>query len=408
MKVLLITDSYPPEIRSASHLMQELAEGLRDRDYDVVVCTSYPQYNLSEEFKKVEFPEYTEENEIKVIRIKTLPHHKVNFTIRGIAQLTMPEIFYRKISKYVNEKIDAVIVYSPPLPLAKVGEKIKKNFGAKYLLNVQDIFPQNAIDLGVLKNKLLIKFFEKMEYNAYKNADMITLHSEGNFDFIAKKYPQFKDKMHILHNWVEVNSFENISRTNEFRVRYGLENKFIILFAGVIGPSQGLDFVIKVAEEVKDIEEVCFLIVGDGMEKKKLEDIAKEKRLNNVIFKPFVSKKDYPKLVADCDVGLVCLNSLNKTPVVPGKILGYMAAGKPVLAFLNKESDGHKIIETAKCGYSCFSDDLDKAIVITKKIYFNKDKLENMGKNGYKFVRENFDRDVILNKIEDVFLKKEF
>lgn len=408
MKVLLITDSYPPEIRSASHLMQELAEGLRDKNYNVVVCTSYPKYNLSDEFKKIKFPEYTVEDGIKVIRVKTLPHHKVNFIIRGIAQLTMPKIFYRKILKYVNDKIDAVIVYSPPLPLAKVGEIIKNFFGAKYLLNVQDIFPQNAIDLGVLKNKLLINFFERMEFNAYKNADVITVHSEGNFDFIAKRYFQFKDKMHILHNWVEVNSFENISRTNEFRIRYGLENKFIILFAGVIGPSQGLDFVIKVAKEVKDIEEVCFLIVGDGMEKEKLEDSVKEKRLNNVIFKPFVSKEDYPKLVADCDVGLVCLSSLNKTPVVPGKILGYMAAGKPVLAFLNKESDGHRIIEMAKCGYSCFSDDLDRAIEITKQIYFNKDNLKNMGGNGYKFVRENFDRNVILNKIEEIFLKKEF
>jgi len=404
-RFLIITDSYPPEIRSASHLMQELAEGLRDRNYDVIVCTSYPKYNLSDELEKTKFPECAVEHGIKVIRVKTLPHHKVNFIIRGIAQLSMPEIFYRKILKYVGDKIDYVIVYSPPLPLAKVGEKIKKIFGAKYLLNVQDIFPQNAIDLGVLKNKLLIKFFEKMEYYAYKYADIVTVHSEGNFDFLFKRYPEFNGKFYILHNWIDVKSFEGVLRTNEFRKKFGLENKFIILFAGVIGPSQGLDFVVEVANKIKDIEEICFLIVGDGIYKEKLKSLVREKKLTNVIFKPFVSKADYPKLVADCDVGLVTLSSLNKTPVVPSKMLGYMAARKPVLAFLNRESDGHRIIKIAECGYSCFSNDVDEAVEITKKIYFNKDKLENMGNNGYQFVKENFDRDVILDKIEELLKK---
>ena len=400
MKILLITDSYPPEIRSASHLMQELAEGLKERGHKIIVCTSYPQYNLSDEYKNIEFPEYTKENDIEIIRVKTLPHHKVNFIIRGIAQLSMPYIFYKKIKKYTKEKIDAVIVYTPPLPLATVGELIKKEFSARYLLNVQDIFPQNAIDLGILKNKMLIKFFEQMEYKAYKNADIFTVHSEGNYDFILNRYPNFKDKLYVLHNWVETKSFEDVGSTGEFRKRYGLENRFVILFAGVIGPSQGLDFVIEVAENIKELKDICFLIVGDGMEKERLEKLVKDKHLNNVYFKPFVSKSEYPKLVADCDVGLVSLTSLNKTPVVPGKILGYMASRKPILAFINKESDGHKIIENAKCGYSCNSDNLPKAIEITKLIFNKKEELKKMGENGYQYVKENFDRDVILDKIE--------
>lgn len=399
MKILLITDSYPPEIRSASHLMQELAKGLKDKGHDIIVCTSYPQYNLSEEYKNIEYPEYTKEDDIEIIRVKTLPHHKVNFIIRGIAQVFMPYIYYKKIKKYIKEKINAVIVYTPPLPLAKVGELIKKEFSARYLLNVQDIFPQNAIDLGILKNKLMIKFFEQMEYKAYKNADIITVHSEGNYDFILNRYPNFKDKLSVLHNWVEIKSFEDVYSTGEFRKRYGLENRFIILFAGVIGPSQGLDFVIEVAENIKELKDICFLIVGDGMEKERLERIVKEKQLHNVHFKPFVSKTEYPKLVADCDVGLVSLTSLNKTPVVPGKILGYMASRKPIIAFLNRESDGHKIIENANCGYSCTSDNLQKAVEVTKLIYSKKEELKKMGENGYQYVKDNFDRDLILNKI---------
>jgi len=179
MNILLITDSYPPEIRSASYLMKELAEGLKERGYKVYVATSYPQYNLTEEQREQIYPEYSHEDGIDIIRIKTLPHHKVSFIIRGISQLTMPKIFENKIKKYVS-KADIIIVYSPPLTLATLGGKLKKIYSAKFILNIQDIFPQNAIDLGVIKNPLLIKFFEVIERKAYEEADLIFVHSEGN------------------------------------------------------------------------------------------------------------------------------------------------------------------------------------------------------------------------------------
>ncbi len=397
--VLLITDSYPPEIRSASHLMEELAWELRDRCYNVYVATSYPQYNLSEQYKGKEYPEYNEENNIKVIRIKTLPHHKVNFIVRGIAQLTMPDIFYKKIRKYIT-KIDIVLIYSPPLPLANLGIKIKKNYKAKFILNIQDIFPQNAIDLGVLRNKILIKYFEYMELNVYKNADVVTLHSEGNLEFIKRRYPELSNKLCILHNWIDVDEFTGIKPKGEYRKKFKLQDKFIILFAGVIGPSQGLDFVIKLAERLKDIEQLVFLMVGDGMERNNLENLVKLKNLRNVIFKDFVSKKEYPELVKDCNVGLVSLTNKNKTPVVPGKILGYMAAGIPVLAFLNKESDGHSIIKEAICGYSCEWGDIEMAEKLVRQLYDNQNTIKDLGKNGYLYVKTNFDKKHIVNKLE--------
>ncbi len=397
MNILLITDSYPPEIRSASHLMKELAEGLRDKGFTVYVATSYPQYNLSEEQKYQVYPEFSKEDGIYIIRIRTLPHHKVNFIIRGISQLTMPFIFKGKIKQYV-QKIDIIIVYSPPLPLASLGWKLKEFFGGKFILNIQDIFPQNAIDLGVLKNPFLIKFFQKLEKDAYKKADLIFVHSEGNLEFLQNSHKDISNKFIVLHNWVDTKKFENIKRTNKFRKLYELEDKFILLFAGVMGPSQGLDFVVELANKVKDIEDLVFLFVGDGMEKEKLETLAKNKGLKNVLFKPFVSKEEYPYLVKDCDVGLVCLTNKNKTPVVPGKILGYMAAGIPVLAFLNKESDGHKIIHEARCGYTCEYGDIEKSEELIRKIYKNSD-LTKMGKDGFHYVKTYFDKDILIDKL---------
>lgn len=398
MNVLLITDSYPPEIRSASHLMQELAEGLNERGFNVFVATTYPEYNLSENQRGIDYPEFTEEKNIKVLRIKTLPHHNVNFIIRGISQLTMPYIFLLKIKKYINH-VDFIIVYSPPLTLANLGVSLKQYYKARFILNVQDIFPQNAIDLGILKNRFLIKFFQHMEKQAYKGADVIFVHSENNERFLREKHPYISEKLTVLHNWINTKEFEGFERKNYFRKLYGLEDKFIILFAGVMGPSQGLDFVVKLAERIQDIDDLVFLFVGDGMERKKLEEITEKKHLKNVVFKPFISKEDYPLLVKDCDVGLVCLTDKNKTPVVPGKILGYMAAGIPVLAFLNKESDGHLIIKKAGCGYSCLYGDYKEAENLIRNLYNKKQSLGEVGKKGLKYVKENFDRDKCIEKL---------
>lgn len=403
MNILLITDSYPPEIRSASHLMQEVAEGLRDRGHKVAVVTTYPKYNLAIESKVIKFRKFTVEDNIEVIRIRALPHHKVNFIIRGISQLILPYIFFSNIKKYINHTVDIAMVYSPPLPLAMVGRMMKKKHKAKYILNVQDIFPQNGIDLGILKNKLMIKFFEFMEEKAYKNADKIVVHSRGNRIFLVNQKHVHEDKVHILHNWVDIKHYVNTTRTNIFRERYGLNDKFIFLFAGVIGPSQGLDLIVKAAKELREISDICFLLVGDGSEKDKLAKMAESYTLSNVVFKPFISKEEYPSLVKEANVGVVCLSSKNKTPVVPGKILGYMAASIPVIAFLNKESDAHGLIEEAKCGYSSVSDDLESTVNTIVKIYDERNRLGEYGENGFKYVSKYFTKEVCINNLERLF-----
>ncbi|MBF0553705.1 MAG: glycosyltransferase family 4 protein [Nitrospirae bacterium] len=403
MNILLITSSYPPEIRSSAHLMQELAEDLNDRGHNIAVITSYPQHNLIQDNIYKSFENVSNENGIKVIRIKTLPSHMVNYFVRGISHMVLPFVFLYNIKKYINQKIDIVIVYSPPLSLSLVGSILKKTSKAKFILNVQDIFPQNAIDLGILRNSLSIKIFEQIESNAYSTADHIMVHSEGNSSFLCNKKKVPQEKITTVYNWIDIAPYVNTNATGQFRKQLHLENKFVLLFAGVIGPSQGLDLLLEAADRLRHIPDICFLIVGDGMERKQLEKKAVNISLNNVIFRPFVSKEEYPKLVKDIDVGVVCLSNLNKTPVVPSKILGYMAASVSIVAFLNKESDGHKIIRDAECGYSMISDDPLKASELIYKLYKERCKLHQYGEKGFSFVSTNFTREMCIDKIERLF-----
>lgn len=402
MKILIIADVYPPEVSSAANLIQELALGLLARGNEIFVATTYPKHYLADKPSADKFGEFTDERGVKVIRVKTPPLKKVNFVIRGLSQLLLPFLIFRKAKKYIGGNLDGVIVYSPPITLSIVGALAKRKYGAKFLLNLQDIFPQNAVDLGILKNKLAIRFFEAIEKFAYKSADAITFHSAGGRKFLIEKKNVPESKIITLENWIDLGEYGKPAK-KDFREIYGLVGGKIFLFAGIMGPAQGLEFLMEIANKTKDLTDVRFLMVGDGMEKPKVLEAIKKHGLKNVSIQNFVSKEDYPDLAAIADVGVVCLSPENKTPFIPGKFLGYMAAGKPVLAFLNKESDAFELMEKTKCGFASVAGDLVRAVSAVRTISaLSAGELSAMGKRGREYAEKNLSLNSAVNKIAEL------
>lgn len=399
MRFFLLTNFYPPEVRSISTMMRELAEGLAERGHEVTVFTSWPKENVSPDAQLEHLTEDAQEGAVRVVRVKVPSSYFGNYVWRGLAQLVMPYFFWRAVRRLNYEKVDGVIVYTPHLPLTLVGERIKKKYGARYLLNVQDIFPQNAIDLGIMRNKLFIRFFEWLEARAYREADVLTTHTEGGRRFLVEKKYVPESKISVVPNWVNIAGFKNIKRTGIFRQRYGLENKFIFLFAGIFGPSQHLEFVIEIARHLKDVKDAVFLFVGDGTEKLRLQKLVADHQLDNVHFEPFVSPAEYPFLVKDVDVGILCLSMDNTTAVVPGKLWGFMASACPVVAFLQPESDGHRIIKEARCGYSLGSDNVEKAARVVRQMFEERGRLDEYGRNGYDYVLTHFSTEACVEKL---------
>jgi glycosyltransferase involved in cell wall biosynthesis len=382
--------------------MQELAQELSDRGHDVTVATTYPSMNLAGHITPAHYPECSRENSVRVIRMKTglHPHLKGNFFRRGLSQLILPYVYVFKLKKYFKDKIDAVIVYSPPLTLSIAGSKIKQNYCARFILNVQDIFPQNAVDLGILKSPALIHFFERIERRAYQNCDVITVHSPGNLDLLTQRDNFPVAKTVILPNWIDIDGFPEAADNFIFRKQLDLTDKFIFFFGGVLGPSQGLDLIVRAAKELEKYTDIVFLLAGDGLEKQSLKALARHLALKNIVFHPFVSRTDYRRLLNEIDVGLVCLSAKNKTPVVPGKLLGYMAASVPVAAVLNRESDGHHIVRESGCGVSEVSEDVKRAAALLLKIYQDRNQLRQYGANGHRYAVEHFSKRVCIDKIE--------
>jgi len=381
--------------------MLELAEELVKRNHQVTVITTWPKYNLDQNSISEHYSEKLFENRIIIIRVKTLPHHNVNFVLRGLSQLIMPFQFILKLRQY-HIQPDALIVYSPPLPLALVGSWLKRK-KTRFVFNVQDLFPQNAIDLGVLKNPLQIRFFRALEGFAYRSADIVTAHSSGNKDTILRDYPNLGDKLQILHNWVDVGYYNSENVKIDFREKWKIKQKMIAVFAGVMGPSQYLELILHIAEQMQNETELLFLLVGDGIEKEKLKNIVQAKSLKNVLFKGFVSRESYPDLLKICSIGLVCLNPKNQTPVIPGKILGYMSAELPILALLHSSSDGHGVIKNAKCGISADSNDKDACFLAMQSLISKNESFAEMGMSGKLYASKNFSKQVCLSKLELMF-----
>ena len=172
-----------------------------------------------------------------------------------------------------------------------------------------------------------------------------------------------------------------------------------------MGPSQYLELLLYLAEQMQDDTELLFLLVGDGQEKEKLQKMAQEKVLSNVRFEGFVSHEAYPDLLRICSIGLVCLSPLNKTPVVPGKILGYMGVGLPIAAFLQTSSDGHRIIKSAQCGVSADSADKDACVKSMRKLLSQRKSFAKLGLNGKSYATKHFSKEVCISQLESMLEK---
>lgn len=396
-KVLIVTDSYPPEVRSAAQLMAELAEGLCSRHHAVTVATTMPAYNLAPgtEASKVLRDEVIDG--VRVIRIAVLPHHRVNYIIRGINQMLLPKVFERAVENTLQEPFDVIIVHSPPLPLALAASKLAHHYNARFVANIHDIFPQNGIDLVPFWQKPLIQIaFGWMERLVYKKADIIVVPSENHALYLKKNRGVPPTKITVIPHWIDTKPFDSATAGDRFRKMWDLNKKFIFFFGGVIGPSQGLELVINATKSFAQMPEVKFLFVGDGTARPKLEAIVRERGLQNVLFKPFVSSREYPELVKEMDVGVVTLTSKNTTPAVPAKLMGYMAGSLPVVLAVHKESDAIRIVKDAKCGFTAISNNAEAVSAAFQAAYGARASLETLGENGRRYLDKHFKKEKLM------------
>ncbi len=328
------------------------------------------------------------EEGIHVIRVKTLPLLNVNPIQKGIGNVLLPFQYKKAIKKYFkSETLDLIIMPTPPISLVDVASWLKKKYTSKLYLILRDIFPQNAVDLSMMKKGgMLYNFFRKKEHLLYEVADEIGCMSPGNIDYVIHHNSEVKiQKLHLLPNWQkEIPQF--LDDKTALRTKYGFDDKFVIIFGGNIGLPQKLENILAVAELFQPADKVLFFIVGQGTEKSKIEKLIQEKNIRNVIIKDSLPREDYQNIISVANCGLISLHENFTIPNIPSKSLSYFNAKIPVLAAIDENTDYGTIIqEEVKSGVWAPS---NQPNLIKEKIDLlraNPQLCKQMGENGYQY-----------------------
>lgn len=400
MKILYIATSFP-EPDKGSTIYTDLAEALHEAGHEITVV-------VSEEIKNLTHTQMRKERGFDVLRIVTGNYYDVGFIEKGITTLKIPIIMKRGISKFLKSKeYDFILFESPPVTNASLVKWAKQKFNCPSYLMLKDIFPQNAVDLGVIrKDGIIYKYFKRKEKRLYQVADIIGCMSEANKQYIINHNSWLnQDKVEIFPNTKKIKG-KNYYVKKEFRKKNFIpDDACVFLFGGNMGKPQYIDLLCEAILELKDEEKIYFIFVGRGTERYKLENTIKKHNIKNAMIMGNLPRDEYEQILCECDVGLIILDPRFTIPNFPSRILSYMEYAKPILAATDNVSDIKKLIEDANCGEWVWSG--DKAVFINKIMQMSRNyDLTTKGKNGLKFFEKNFTVEKSVEILEKHFMNR--
>lgn len=406
MKILILTQYFPPEVGAPQNRLYELAVRLKQKGADVTILTAmpnYPQMEVHQQYKG-KFYSYEDMNGLKVHRSWIYVSKS-----KGIFKRLLNYFSFVKTSFWVGwfklGKFDFIVCESPPLFLGITAYLLKKLKGAKLVFNVSDLWPESAEKLGLVTNKFFLRSATKLEEFLYRKSDLISGQTQGICENISKRFPE--KKVHWLPNGVDLSYYNSNAIISNWRKENGIDqNDFLFLYAGIIGHAQGLEVIIKAAEKLRSQPQIKFILLGSGPEKETLVALKNELKTENVLFFDAVTKKEMPLIIAASDVAVIPLKRLDLFKgAIPSKIFENLAMKKPIL--LGVEGEAKELfIDEGKCGLAFIPEDeidLKNKVV---EFYENREQLKQFGENGYTYVNQKFMRDEIAGKFYDFLIQQ--
>ncbi|CCY48785.1 MULTISPECIES: glycosyltransferase family 4 protein [Bacteroides] len=387
MNVIFLTVSRIRGIKSRG-IYADLMRKFRNEGHNVYVVTPYErQFGLATSLSEVDG--------VHILGVQTFNIQKTNRVEKGIGIILLESQYKKAIKKYLNGIFFDLILYStPPITFTDVVRYLKKrNPEAISYLLLKDIFPQNAVDLGMFsKTSLLYRYFRNKEINLYKNSDYIGCMSPANVAFVLKhnKYIA-REKVEEAPNSIELIEVPVHIDKDRIRKRYNLPvDKIIFIYGGNLGKPQGVDFLIKCLDANKERNDCHFLIVGNGTEYLKIENWYRNNSPCNITLLARLPKKEYDSLVQSCDVGLIFLDNRFVIPNYPSRLLSYLEFKMPIIAATDVNTDIGTIAETNGYGYWCESKDIRDFNNCINKYINEPETIKKMGENGYRFLLNNY------------------
>lgn len=340
-----------------------------------------------------------------ILKIHTLNIQKTNIVEKGIGTLLLESQFDRAIRKYWGDiDFDLILYATPPITFNKVIERVKKRCGCRSYLMLKDIFPQNAVDLSMMKKgSILHKIFRRKEEKLYQISDRIGCMSPANCEYVIKNNPTVEpSKVELCPNAVDPIEIPELSATERTKIlsKFGIpEDKTLFIYGGNLGKPQGINFLLKVVEANENNSESHIVIVGSGTEYPRIQRWFEEKSPKNAILLSALPKDEYDHLIRACHVGLIFLDPRFTIPNFPSRLLSYLENSMPVLLATDTNTDMGRIAEREGFGLWSESGDIEKFMESISKIVNTPQLIETMGKNGKMYLLDNYTVDKVVSTI---------
>jgi len=346
MRILLLVVYYVPSTMSSAQLIHDLAAEFRRLGHEPIVVA--PDENA------VQDHQITIENGIKVLRVKSGKIKSANKFVRAINEIRLSKIIWKSGKQFFKENpCDLILYYSPSIFFSSLVKRLKKLFSCSSYLILGDIFPQWAVETGILRRGLIYSYFKYKERKNYDAANIIRVQSPANLLYFQERGLDKKYHLEVLYNWISLT--EHPAQHTTYRTRLGLQNKVVFFYGGNIGIAQDVDNILRLAENLRNEPAAYFLLVGGGSEVCRAKAIIETKKLTNITIHDPVDHQEYQSMLSEFDVGLISLDHRLKSHNFPGKMMSYMYHAKPILASINFGNDLQEMLEDNKAGLVCIN-----------------------------------------------------
>ncbi len=397
----MIVPHYVPDLGPSAPLFTMLANELENRGHHVIVLTSVPHYptgQVPESFRKG-FIQKSTENGIEIVRVRVPSLRRSNFSGR-LLQFMCYQIGATWAG--LSKKYEVAFVANPALWVWLPFTCLCAFRRTPVIFSVYDVYPDVGIRLGIFKNRLVIQVVKALEQSCLSRSKLVRIIS-NSFRPGLQRLGVPDSKIRLVYDWVDIDLIQPLSRENPFSQAHGLTGSFVVLYAGNLGLSQGLETILSAAQQLADYADIRFVFVGDGAGKQELEQDAQQRGLKNVQFIPFQPREHLPEVLASADISLVMLKKGIGFDSIPSKIFSIFASNRPILASLDQGCEAWNLIQKAGAG-SCIppedSTGLVKAILSLKE---NQDLRLQMGDNGRRWALENHSPKIAAGVFEQLF-----
>jgi glycosyltransferase involved in cell wall biosynthesis len=359
VRLALIADTFPPLRNSGAIQLRDLAREFVRQGHSLTVLL--PSADLQNAWVLENM------DGLQVLRLKA-PHTKdIGYVSRTLREFMMPYTMLNNLRKspLKNESWDGVVWYSPSIFHGPLASYLKKRSGCKGYLIIRDIFPEWAVDMGLMGRGLPYQFFDAVARYQYSVADVIGVQTLGNVSYFDQWQKKSGHNLQVLQNWLDRPSQDRCQiRLSETP----LADRKVFVYAGNMGVAQGMDILLDLAGKLRDRADIGFLFVGRGTDSIRLKISSKDRKLDNVLFYDEIHPDQIPDLYAQCSAGIVTLDPRHKSHNIPGKFLSYMQSGLPVLASVNPSNDLAQMIRSEQVGQVCESNQVGELLRLTDRL----------------------------------------